>query len=114
MLPVAVLQVAPPAVIYRAASEDVAIVAIIFGTMAGVFIPLVRAWARRLESRGAPSALPLQHVEDRLDRIERAVDSIAIEVERVSEGQRFVTKLLAERPAERLAERPATLPGAGE
>ena len=35
----------------------------------------------------------------RFDRLEQAVDAIAIEVERVSEGQRFVTKILAERPA---------------
>jgi len=34
---------------------------------------------------------------ERLERIEQAVDAIAIEVERVSEGQRFVTRLLSER-----------------
>jgi hypothetical protein len=33
----------------------------------------------------------------RLERIEHAMDSIAIEVERISEGQRFTTKLLNER-----------------
>jgi len=33
----------------------------------------------------------------RLERIEQAMDAIAIEVERVSEGQRFVTRLLSER-----------------
>jgi hypothetical protein len=38
---------------------------------------------------------------DRLDRIERAVDSIAVEVERVAEGQRF---LLGNRGAERVPE----------
>ncbi len=32
----------------------------------------------------------------RLERMEHAIDSIAIEVERVSEGQRFVTRILAE------------------
>jgi hypothetical protein len=32
--------------------------------------------------------------------MEQALDSIAIEVERISEGQRFTTKLLAERAAE--------------
>jgi hypothetical protein len=32
-----------------------------------------------------------------------AVDAIALEVERISENQRFVTKLLAEQPAERTA-----------
>lgn len=75
---------------------EVAIVAIVFGTVSSMVYPLVRAWARRLESHGT-AALPLRPIEDRLDRIERAVESIALEVERVSEGQRFVTKLLAEK-----------------
>jgi hypothetical protein len=36
----------------------------------------------------------------RLDQIERGVDATALEVERIGEGQRFVTQLLAanERP----------------
>jgi len=44
------------------------------------------------------SAQPFE-LEARLERIEQAVDAIALEMERVGEGQRFVTKLLAERPA---------------
>jgi hypothetical protein len=35
--------------------------------------------------------------EDRLKRLEQAVDSIAVELERVGEGQRYMTKLMAER-----------------
>jgi hypothetical protein len=50
-------------------------------------------------TRPMPSA-PSQDYSGRFDRLEQAVDAIAIEVERVSEGQRFVTKILAERPAE--------------
>jgi len=46
---------------------------------------------RRLESESVP---PL--TEARLARIEQAVDAIALEVERISEGQRFTTKLLSE------------------
>src|SRR5206468_7408493 len=34
---------------------------------------------------------------DRMTRLEQAVESIALEVERISEGQRFTTKLLADR-----------------
>lgn len=34
----------------------------------------------------------------RLERIEQAVDAIAIEIERISEAQRFTTKLLSEGP----------------
>jgi hypothetical protein len=40
------------------------------------------------------SASPL--AEARLARIEQAVDAIALEVERISEGQRFTTRLLSE------------------
>jgi hypothetical protein len=36
-------------------------------------------------------------VSARLERMEQAIDSIAVEVERISEGQRFTTKLLSER-----------------
>jgi hypothetical protein len=36
-------------------------------------------------------------VSNRLGRMEQAIDSIAVEVERVSQAQRFVTKILAER-----------------
>jgi len=44
---------------------------------------------------GAAASNPM--VEARLQRIEEAVDTIAVEIERMGEGQRFVTKLLAER-----------------
>ncbi len=57
-------------------------------------VPLARAYARRLD-RGA-GRLPGE-VTARLERMEQALDSIAIEVERISEGQRFTTKLLSER-----------------
>ncbi len=78
-------------------NEDIIVVAIIFGTMTVVLFPLVRAWARRIEGRGTtPPELP-SGVAERLERIERAVESVAVEVERISEGQRFVTRVLADR-----------------
>ncbi|MDQ6829938.1 MAG: hypothetical protein M3081_13850 [Gemmatimonadota bacterium] len=40
-------------------------------------------------------------IEARLTRVEQAVDAVAIEVERVGEGQRYLTKLLAERNPQR-------------
>jgi len=92
---------ATPAVVLHAGGEDVAIIAIIMGTLSGVFYPIVRAWARRLEGKTA-TALPLAGIEDRLERIERSVDAMSIEVERISEGQRFVTKLLAEKATPQL------------
>jgi hypothetical protein len=36
----------------------------------------------------------LESSDERLARVENAVESIAVEVERISEGQRYVTKLL--------------------
>jgi len=36
--------------------------------------------------------------DQRLERVEQAVESIAIEIERIGEGQRYVTNLLNERP----------------
>jgi hypothetical protein len=57
--------------------------------------PLARAWARRLDRRNATPA-PDPEMRDRLERIEQAVDAIAVEVERISEGQRFTTKVIAD------------------
>ena len=71
-----------------------------------VATPLVRAFARRLD-RGGASPKELSGIEDRLQRIEQAVDAMSIEVERISEGQRFTTKLLADRFKDA-----AALPGA--
>ena len=68
-----------------------------------VLFPLAIAAARMIWKRGSVTrpALP-EATSKRLERIEQAVDSIAIEVERISEGQRFVSRLL-ERPAEPVA-----------
>jgi hypothetical protein len=59
-------------------------------------IPFVRALARRWERQPLDPTVPPELVA-RLERIEQAVDAVAIEIERISEGQRFTTKLLAER-----------------
>src|SRR4051812_3556445 len=56
-----------------------------------MILPIAVGWAKRI-SRRAPSPDPMpREVTSRLERIEQAVDTIAIEVERISEGQRFVT-----------------------
>lgn len=65
---------------------------------------IVVAWIRR--PRGTVS-LPAELTE-RLERIERAVDVTALEVERIGEGQRFLTRALGERA---LGEPPRTDPG---
>jgi hypothetical protein len=81
-------------------NEDIWIPLAFFATtiILGLGIPLVRAYIRRRDRQDAlPAAAP--EVMQRLERMEQAIDSIAVEVERISEGQRFTTKLLSERPA---------------
>lgn len=69
-----------------------------------VLMPLSIAYARRLWRRGAVAVSAIPHeLMDRLTRLDQAVDSIAVEVERIGEGQRFVTRVLAERAPEPIA-----------
>ena len=70
-----------------------------------VLFPLAIAIARNIWRRGSRQApVPVaQEPTERMERLEQAVDAIAIEVERISEGQRFVTRLLTEGSAPALA-----------
>lgn len=72
------------------------IIAITSGAVTAIGYPLARAYAKRMESGATTPRIPAD-VAARLERMEQAIDSIAVEVERISEGQRFTTKLLAER-----------------
>ena len=59
--------------------------------------------------RRSPSSVVVD--EDRMARLEQAVEAIALEVERISEGQRFTTKLLSDRAAaDRLPVAPVSEP----
>ena len=64
-------------------------------------VPFMRALIRRWERQPLQPTVPPE-VAARLERIEQAVDAVAIEVERISEGQRFTTKLLSDRAGESL------------
>lgn len=75
------------------------VVAILIVFTIFVLMPLAVGAARMMWKRAA--AGPVRHVipaetSGRLERIEQAVEAIAVEVERVSEGQRFVTKLMSD------------------
>jgi len=70
-------------------------IAIGFFVMCAVMIigwPLARAFGRRLE-RGGPAAAVSPVVAEQLQRIEHTVEAMAIEVERISESQRYLAKL---------------------
>lgn len=78
---------------------EVVVIARSFFTMIVVIalgIPIIRALTRRFVER--PPIVPglPPEVGARLERIEQAVDAVAIEVERISENQRFTTRLLSE------------------
>jgi hypothetical protein len=70
-----------------------------------VLFPLAIAMARNMWRRGSRQPVAPQSHESvqRMERLEQAVDAIAIEVERISEGQRFVTRLLTEGSAPALS-----------
>lgn len=75
--------------------EDISIA--FFVTIAAIiiFLPLARAFARRMDRRGGTAQIP-NEVSSQLAHLNQAVDAIALEVERISEGQRFTTRLLSE------------------
>lgn len=82
--------------------QAIEIVKIFFTTVVVIAlgIPIIRAFTKRWE-RGPqlpPTASP--DVTARLQRIEQAVEAVAIEVERIAEAQRFAAKLMAEQQRE--------------
>jgi hypothetical protein len=58
-------------------------------------VAFTRARSRRIEP-GPVSATSLRPIEERLRQLEQSTESIALQVERIAEGQRFVTKLLGD------------------
>ena len=72
------------------------IIALLSVPVMAIGYPIARAYAKRMEQGGTRERVPTD-VSARLERMEQAIDSIAVEVERISEGQRFTTKLLSER-----------------
>jgi len=82
---------------------------VVKGTILLAFgLPLLAYLLRRRERKDKQAKLqptPDPQLESRLARMETSLDSIAIELERISEGQRFTTKLMSER-----SQVPAALP----
>ena len=97
------------------AMENAAIISTVFTIF--VLFPIAFAFARRLWRRSAVAVAELPKVlAERLTRLDQAVDTIAIEVERISEGQRFLTKVMTDNNARALgggAAQPIEIP-AGE
>ncbi|HEX6628394.1 MAG TPA: hypothetical protein VF105_10580 [Gemmatimonadaceae bacterium] len=70
--------------------------------LTGIFLfvaifPLSIAFARRIWRRSAAAVTSLpRDITDRLQRMEQAIEATAVEVERIGEGQRFITRLFTE------------------
>jgi multidrug efflux pump subunit AcrA (membrane-fusion protein) len=61
-----------------------------------VGLPVARALGRWIDRRGVVTPVNLE-LAAQMTRIEQAVDTMSVEVERISEAQRFQAKLLSDR-----------------
>jgi hypothetical protein len=80
-------------------------------TTMGCGTGIIITWIKRKDRKqvaGIPPILigRLDDIADRLSRLDASVDTIAVEVERISEAQRFTARVLADRVP------PAALPDA--
>jgi hypothetical protein len=93
-VPTAVVEPPPPVYHNDGPPEDIILASLFFVFVA---FPLTIAFARRIWRRGsaAISAIPNDLME-RMSRLDQSVDSIAVEVERIGEGQRFMTRLFTD------------------
>lgn len=91
-------------------TDPIAIVAVVvvFAT-SGWMMRMMLGYQERMKELSL-TKLERASSDERLERVEQAVEAIAIEIERVSEGQRFVTKLLNERAQPLMSEAPAAVP----
>jgi len=87
--------VEPPRFVRQGPPEEAYVVGTIF--MFVFLLPLSIAYARRIwrKSAAVVTSFP-KEITDRLSRMEHAVEATAVEVERIGEGQRFLTRLFTE------------------
>ena len=64
---------------------------------ATVVLSLIAVWYKTRRGAAGPASDDLKRLSAQIEQLHGAVETVAIEVERISEGQRFTTKLLAER-----------------
>lgn len=61
--------------------------------------PLARAFGRRLDKRAEIGAVRAADLQPQIRQLQESLDAMAVELERISEAQRFQAKLMAERPS---------------
>lgn len=64
-----------------------------------IFGPFARMWARRIEKRSELERVDhnAQLLQQQLMQLQQSMDAMSVEVERISESQRFQSRLLGER-----------------
>ena len=101
----AIAPAAPPeAPVDRGPPENAIVmtaIVLFFIALTLIGLPMARAAARRMDRKAAGPAVP-NDLMPRLERIEQAVEGVALEMERVAEAQRFSARLLSERLPEAL------------
>lgn len=101
-----VISVPPP---YRDSDipkEVIPLVGIVFGSLVAIILgyPIVRLITRLIEKATDKSMLRASDVSQQLKTLQDSVDTMAIEIERISESQRFQDRLLSERAPAQLPE----------
>jgi hypothetical protein len=87
--------VEPPRVVESGPPDQAYVLGGMF--MVIVLLPLSIAWARRIWRRSAAAVASFpREIGDRLLRMEQALEATSVEVERIGEGQRFLTRLFTE------------------
>jgi len=86
--------------------EVIPILGVIFGSIVIMVLgyPIVRLFTRMAEKAHDKSLLRASDVSQQLKTLQDSVDTMAIEIERISESQRFQDRLLSEREPVRLPE----------
>lgn len=72
------------------------IVMTVFGSIIYTIRMIISAFQNARKEKGPLEPGMSAVADERMTRLEQAVDAIAFEVERISEGQRFTTRLLSE------------------
>lgn len=87
--------VEPPPYVHQGPPDEVWVLSGIF--IVAVLFPISVAYARRIWKRSATVVMSIpKELAERMGRVENAVEATAVEIERIGEGQRFLTRLFTE------------------
>ena len=89
--------------------DEVGVAAFTAGVLLTLLATFVRRRFRRRVDARRQGVVPTGEDDPRYERLAQAVDAIAVEVERIGEGQRFVTQLLSQQDSRALSSRTADM-----